>query len=77
MVTWKSEELPPSMRRFFSLAGIKEGGDLSPHPSEADPSEIRLPWESSGSDTEVSDAESLGNSDPEASDPESLENPDP
>ena len=77
MVTWKSEELPPSMRRFFSLAGIKEGGDSSPHPSEADPSEIRLPWESSGSDAEVSDAESLGNSDPEVSDPESLENPDP
>ena len=45
--------------------GIKEGGDSSPHPSEADPSEIRLPWESSGSDTEVSDTESLGNSDPD------------
>ena len=65
MVTWKSEELLPAMRRFFSLAGIKEGGDSSPHPSEADPSEIRLRWESSGSDTEVSDTESLGNSDPD------------
>jgi len=43
VVSWKSEELPLAMRRFFSLVGIKEGGDSSPHPSEADPSEINLP----------------------------------
>ena len=52
VISWKSEELPPAMKKFFALAGITEGEDslaLSDlESSESESSESSESFESSG-----------------------------
>ena len=38
VISWKSEELPAAMKKFFSLAGASEGGN-SPEVSDVESSE--------------------------------------